>query len=86
MSMTLPSAEQVERARWDLILRDLEHRAEQVRQMKAFEGRRLAIQAIGATAAVFIAGTAVGALLLNTLSRPPTITVHLDQPLKLPPP
>jgi hypothetical protein len=86
MSATLPTPEQEQRARWDLLLLDLEHRAEQIRQMKAFEGRRLAIQAIGATAAVFIAGAAVGALLLNTLSRPPTIAVHLDQPLKPPPP
>jgi hypothetical protein len=42
--------------------------------MKAFEGRRLLVQAIGVAAAVFIAGAAVGALL----------TVHLDQPLGRP--
>jgi hypothetical protein len=84
MSTTLPSAEQQQRAAWDLLLLDLEHRTEQVRQMKAFEGRRLAVQAIGAAAAVFIAGAAVGALLLNALSHPPMITVHLDQPLSRP--
>jgi hypothetical protein len=81
---TVPSAEQEQRAKWDLLLLDLEHRAEQVRQMKAFEGRRLLVQAIGAAAAVFIAGAAVGALLLNTLAHPQAITVHLDQPLGRP--
>jgi len=65
--ITMPTQEQQDRARWDLLLLDIEHRTEQVRQMKAFEGRRLAIQAISAAAAVFIAGAAVGALLLSVL-------------------
>lgn len=63
--MPLPSEEQRARAKWDLLLLDIEHRSEQVRQMKAFEGRRLAIQAFGAGGTVFIAGAAVGALLLQ---------------------
>jgi hypothetical protein len=84
MSTAVPSAEQEQRAKWDLLLLDLEHRAGQVRQMKAFEGRRLIVQPIGAAAAVFIAGAAVGAMLLNTLSHPPAVTVHLDQPLGRP--
>jgi len=57
--------EQTQQAKWNLLLLDIEHRTEQVRQMKAFEGRRLAVQAISAAATVFIAGAAVGALLVN---------------------
>ena len=53
---TLPSDEQQQRARWDLVLLDLEHRAEQIRQLKTHEGRRLVIQAVTAAAAVFAAG------------------------------
>lgn len=51
----------------DRLLLDIEHRTEQVRQMKAFEGRRLVVQAVTAAGTVFIAGAAVGALLLNVL-------------------
>jgi hypothetical protein len=84
MSAVLPSPEQEQRAKWDLMLLDLEQRTEQVRQMKRYEGPRLVIQALGAAAAVFIAGAAVGALALNAFSRPQSITVHLDQPLSRP--
>ena len=62
-----PTPEQEQRAKWDLLLRDLELRGEQIRQMKAYEGPRLIIQAIGATAAVFIAGAAVGGLLIHAI-------------------
>jgi hypothetical protein len=65
--MTMPSDEQQQRARWDLLLLDIEHRSEQIRQMKTFEGRRLAIQAVTAAAAVFAAGGVVGGLLVNLL-------------------
>jgi hypothetical protein len=40
----LPTDEQQHRARWDLLLLGLEHRAEQIGQLKAYEGRRLVIQ------------------------------------------
>lgn len=67
MSATLPTREQTERARWDLLLLDIEQRTEQVRQMKSFEGKRLAIQAVTAFAAVFAAGGVVGGLIVNLL-------------------
>jgi hypothetical protein len=60
-----PSAEQEQRAKWDLLLLDIEARSEQIRQMKAFEGRRLIIQATSAAATVFIAGAAIGGLLAH---------------------
>ena len=50
--MNLATQEQQQRARWDLLLLDLEHRAEQVRELKTidltnkgYEGKRLVIQA-----------------------------------------
>jgi len=52
-----------QRARWDLLLLDIEQRTEQIRQMKT-RGRRLAIQAVTAAAAVFVAGVVVGALIV----------------------
>ena len=66
--MNLATQEQQQRARWDLLLLDLEHRAEQVRQLKPYEGWRLAIPAtIAAFAAVFAAGGIVGALIVKIL-------------------
>lgn len=62
-----PTAEQQQRAKWDLLLADLERRHEQIRQMKAYEPRRLIIQAITAAAAVFAAGGVVGGLFVNLL-------------------
>ena len=61
----LPTAEQEARAKWDLLLTDLEYRAEQLRQVRAYEPRRLFIQGVAAVAVVFAAGAAVGALLLR---------------------
>lgn len=68
MTIPLPSSEQEQRAKWDLLLLDIETRSEQIRQMKAFEGRRLVIQAVSAAATVFIAGAAVGGLLTHVLT------------------
>lgn len=65
---TLPTSEQEQRAKWDLLLADLELRTEQVRQTKAYEPRRLVIQAVVAAATVFIAGAALGALLVRLLT------------------
>ena len=72
MATVTPTAEQLQRAQWDLILRDLELRGEQIRQMKSFptgtyEGWKLMIAATSAIAAVFIAGAAVGGLLAHVL-------------------
>jgi hypothetical protein len=36
--MSLATRGQEQRAHWDLLLLDLEHRAEQVRQLKTYEG------------------------------------------------
>lgn len=64
----LPTAEEQQRAQWDLLLRDLELRAEQVRQIKTFEGWRLLFAGMTATAAIFAAGGVVGGLLVRLLS------------------
>jgi hypothetical protein len=50
-------------------LLDLEHRAEQVRQMKTYEPRRLVIQGVTAAPAVFAAGDVVGGLIVRMLGR-----------------
>ena len=72
---TLPTPEEEQRAKWDLILTDIEYRLEQVLQLKgidltnkSYEGRRLIIQAVTATAAIFAAGGVVGGLLVRILS------------------
>jgi hypothetical protein len=65
--MTIPSDEQKQRAQWDLLLLDLEHRAEQVRQIKVFEPRRLLIQGLIAAAALMAAGGVIGGLLVNLM-------------------
>jgi hypothetical protein len=65
MSVALPSDEQQQRAKWDLLLLDIEARTEQLRQMKTYEGWRLVIQALAAAGTLLIAGAAVGALLAH---------------------
>jgi hypothetical protein len=65
--MSLATQEQEKRARWDLLLLDLEHRAEQVRQLKTYEGWRLAIPTIAAFATIFAAGGVVGGLIVKML-------------------
>jgi hypothetical protein len=64
-----PTPEQEQRARWDLLLLDLEHRAEQVRQLKVYEGKRLVIQAVTSAGVLLGAGGAIGAALTNWLLR-----------------
>jgi hypothetical protein len=63
----MPSDEQQQRAKWDLLLLDLEHRAEQVRQIKVFEPRRLLVQGLTAAAALMAAGGVIGGLLVNLM-------------------
>jgi hypothetical protein len=58
---TVPTPEQEQRAKWDLLLLDIETRSEQVRQLKRYEPWRLAA-ALSSAAAV--AGSAVAALIL----------------------
>ena len=62
---TLPTPDQEQRARWDLLLLDIEHRTEQLRQLKTFEPRRLVIQGLTAGAALLGAGTALGAIIVK---------------------
>jgi hypothetical protein len=77
-----PTPEQQQRAKWDLLLLDLEQRAEQVRlmkgidteyrleqlrQLKSYEPRRLLLQAITASAALLGGGAAIGALIVTAL-------------------
>jgi hypothetical protein len=54
--LSVPSDEQGQWAKWDLLLLDLERRAEQLRQLKTVEPWRLAILA---AAALFAAGGVV---------------------------
>lgn len=70
-----PASEQEQRAKWDLLLLDLEHRAEQVRQLKSidltiksYEFWKMILQAIVAFATVFAAGGVVGGLLVRIMS------------------
>ena len=65
--MSLATQEQEQRARWDLLLLDLEHRAEQVRHLKTYEGWRLVIPTIAAFATIFAAGEVVGGLIVKML-------------------
>ena len=64
---TLPTSEQQQRAKWDLLLLDIEKRTEELRQLKSYEPRRLLIQAITASAALLGGGAAIGALLTALL-------------------
>jgi len=58
-----PKEERQQRARWDLLLLNIEHRTEQVRLKRPTENRRRVIQAV-TIAAVFVAGVGVGGLLM----------------------
>lgn len=60
-TIPLPTEEQKQRARWDLLLLDIDLRTEQVRQMKAYEPWKLAAALASASA---IAGSAVAAAIL----------------------
>ena len=64
-----PTPEQQQRAKWDLLLLDIEHRSEQLRQLKSYEPRRLLIQAVTASAALLGGGAALGALVTALLHR-----------------
>ena len=60
-----PTEEQRQRAKWDLLLTDIEYRQEQLRQIKTYEPKRLVIQGVTAAAVLMGAGAAIGALLLK---------------------
>lgn len=63
----VPSAEQEQRAKWDLLLLDIEHRSEQLRQLKAYEPKRLIVQALVAAGTLLAAGGVVGGLITRLL-------------------
>lgn len=72
MSLTIPTptTEQEARAKWDLLLLDLETRAEQVRQMKAFpsgtyEGWKLAFGGMAAGGTLVAGAVAAIAFVLH---------------------
>jgi hypothetical protein len=62
-----PSDEQKQRAAWDLLLLDIETRAEQVRQLKAYTPQRLAFAGLAAGATLLAAGAALGGLAVALL-------------------
>lgn len=62
---TLPSDEQQQRAKWDLLLLDIEHRTEQARQLKTHEPLRLVFMGMTAGAAILGAGIAFGHWILG---------------------
>lgn len=64
----VPSAEQEQRAKWDLLLLDIEHRSEQLRQLKAYEPKRLIVQALVAAGTLLAAGGVVGGLITRLLA------------------
>ena len=63
--LSAPTSDEEQRAKWDLLLTDLEFRLEQVRQLKTYEPRRLVIQGVTAGAAIFGSGAALMALALH---------------------
>ena len=74
-----PTADQEQRAKWDLALADLEKRAEEIRQLKTIdidmklrlyrlEPWKIALTTVSATTAVFVAGGVVGGLLVRMLT------------------
>lgn len=60
MTFALPSDEQEQRAKWDLLLLDIEHRIEQVQQLKSYEPWRLVVGGLATGAAILGVGIALG--------------------------
>jgi hypothetical protein len=56
----LPADEQQQRAKWDLLLLDIEHRTEQVRQLKSYEPWRIIFAGLTTGAAILAVGIALG--------------------------
>jgi fatty acid desaturase len=62
---TVPSDDQKQRAAWDLLLLDIEHRTEQVRQLKSYEPWRVIFAGFISGAAILAVGVAIGHWLLG---------------------
>jgi hypothetical protein len=58
--LPLPSDEQQQRAKWDLLLLDIEMRTEQVRQLKSYEPWRVIFAGPTSGAAILGVGIAFG--------------------------
>lgn len=67
MTTAVPTEEEKQRAKWDLLLTDIEYRLEQVRQIKTYEPIRLWIQALTTLATVLAAGGVIGGLIIHLL-------------------
>ena len=61
----MSTVDQRDEAKHDLVLADLEKRLEEIRQLKTYEGWRLAFEGLTAGAAIMTAGVAIGALLVH---------------------
>ena len=66
---TTPTEEQEQRAKWDLLLLDIEMRSEQVRQLKTYEGLRLMFSGATAAAALIGAGAAGASIIIHFFTR-----------------
>jgi hypothetical protein len=62
-------SEAEERAKWDLLLLDMERRADELRRLKSPRLRRLMIQAVIVLIVLLGAGAALGALVTTLLHR-----------------
>jgi hypothetical protein len=58
--MILSSDERQQRAKWDRLLLDIEHRTEQVRQLKSYEPWRVIFTGLTTGAALLGTGIALG--------------------------
>jgi hypothetical protein len=66
-NIVLPTAEQEQRAKWDLLLTDIELKQEQLRHLRTFEGWKLAFAGMTSGAALMAAGVGLAALLLRMI-------------------
>ena len=60
MQTPLPTEEQQQRAKWELLLLDIAHRSEQIRQLKSYEPWRVIFSGLTAGAAILGVGIALG--------------------------
>jgi hypothetical protein len=84
--MTIPTDDQRQRAQWDLLLLDIEHRTEQIRatrRQSRWETPRAVAMVALALAAVFAAGRLAdpSSALWVWSPHPQSIAIHFDQPV-----
>jgi hypothetical protein len=66
---TTPTPEQEQRAKWDLLLADMERRAEEIRRLPTYEGWKLVAAGLTVGAAVMAAGMVTGAFIVHLLAK-----------------